>query len=182
MRIALVAAVAENGVIGTQGRLAWRISDDLKWFKSVTMGKPVVMGRKTFDSIGRALPGRDNIVVTRSKDFAAPGVIRALSVEAALSLASAAAEKAGASEVCVIGGGELYRQTLAGADRIYLTRVAAQVDGDVRFPDLYEAGWQWREAGGCEAGEKNQHSCRFFILDRLPAALEPAKGDTAKSS
>lgn len=182
MRIALVVAVAENGVIGADGRLAWRISDDLKWFKRVTMGKPVVMGRKTYDSIGRALPGRDNIVVTRSKDFTAPGVMRAVSVEAALSLARTAAEKAGAAEICIIGGGELYRQTFALAGRLYLTRVAAQVNGDVRFPDFDEAGWEWREAGGCEAGGNNQYSCRFFILDRLPAASESAKGDGAKAS
>lgn len=166
MRIALVVAVAENGVIGSGGGLAWKISDDLKWFKKITLGKPIVMGRKTFDSIGRALPGRANIVVTRSRGFAAGGVTVAKSVDDALRVAAEAGEAAGAEEVCVIGGGEIYRQTLARAGRIYLTRVEARVEGDVSFPPLNAEEWRETSAGGCGAGERNQYSCRFFILDR----------------
>ncbi|HOP19786.1 MAG TPA: dihydrofolate reductase [Amphiplicatus sp.] len=165
-RLALVVAVSRNGVIGDQGRLPWRISDDLKWFKKVTLGKPVVMGRKTFESIGKALPGRANIVVTRSADWSAEGAIRAGGVEEALAIGVQLAEAAGADEICVIGGGEIYAQTVARADRIYLTRVDVRLDGAVRFPDLAEEDWRRTSDGGCEKSEKNEYSCEFFILDR----------------
>lgn len=165
-RIALVVAAARNGVIGAAGRLPWRIADDLKWFKRVTMGKPVVMGRKTFDSIGAALPGRDNIVVTRQSGWRAEGVIRADGLDTALLEAKARAEKAGADEICVIGGAEIYRQALPLANRIYLTRVAAQIEGDATFPVLNRDNWRETRVGGCEAGPKNDHDCEFFILDR----------------
>lgn len=166
MKLALVVAVAENGVIGAGGELAWRISDDLKWFKNVTLGKPIVMGRKTFASIGRALPGRDNIVITRADDFAAEGALVARSIDDALTLASECAARAGAEEVCVIGGGEIYAQTLARADRIYLTRVAATLGGDVFFSGIDSAEWTESLAGGAEKGPKNDFACQFFILDR----------------
>lgn len=165
-RLALVVAVSRNGVIGDQGRLPWRISDDLKWFKKVTLGKPVVMGRKTFESIGKALPGRANIVVTRSADWSAEGAVRAGSVDEALALGAQLAGEAGAGEICVIGGGEIYAQTVARADRIYLTRVDVRLDGAVRFPDLAEGDWRRTSDGGCEKSEKNEYSCEFFILDR----------------
>jgi dihydrofolate reductase len=167
MRVALVVAIAENGVIGDKGAMPWRISDDLKWFKKVTLGKPVIMGRKTFESIGKPLPGRRNIVVTRSASWEKEGVIRAAGVDEALRLAAAFAAEDGAEEVCVIGGGEIYAQTLDLAQRIYLTRVAAAVEGDAYFPPLEEGAWRARPAGGCEKSEKNQHSCQFFILDRV---------------
>lgn len=182
MRVALVVAVAENGAIGSGGGLAWKISDDLKWFKKVTLGKPIVMGRKTFDSIGKALPGRENIVVTRSRAFSAEGVTVAKSIDEALTVAAEAAERGGAEEICVIGGGDLYRQILARADRIYLTRVKARVEGDVFFPPLNDADWRETAAGGCEAGEKNQYSCRFFILDRTVSQRNSANRVTAKTS
>ncbi|MEE2692898.1 MAG: dihydrofolate reductase [Pseudomonadota bacterium] len=182
MRVALVVAAAENGVIGSGGGLAWRISDDLKWFKRATLGKPIVMGRKTFDSIGRALPGRANIVVTRSPSFTASGVLRAATVDEALAIAAQEAGKAGAEEICIIGGGEIYRQTINLADRIYLTRVAARVDGDTRFPRIDRDEWREMAAGGCEANDKNQYSCRFFILDRIASQRKTAKADAAKSS
>ncbi|MGE0410236.1 MAG: dihydrofolate reductase [Amphiplicatus sp.] len=159
-RLALVVAMASNGTIGDRGALVWRISDDLKWFKKVTMGKPVLMGRKTFDSIGKALPGRENIVITRSKNWSAPGAVRAGDVDEAIRLAGSAAE------ICVIGGGEIYAQTLPRADRIYLTRVAAALDGDTRFPALDPADWAQTPAGACEKGARNQYSCEFLILDR----------------
>lgn len=173
VRFAIAVAVARNGVIGAGGGLAWKISDDLKWFKSVTLGKPVIMGRKTFVSIGMALPGRDNIVVTRAPDFGAEGVFIARSVDGAAKLGKALALKGGADEVCIIGGGEIYAQMLARTERVYLTRVDAAVEGDVRFPDLDSALWRETRAGGCPQNEKNDYACDFFILDRKGAI--PAK-------
>lgn len=165
-RLVLVVAVAQNGVIGVAGDLAWRISDDLKWFKKTTMGKPILMGRKTFDSIGKPLPGRDNIVVTRSRDFSPPGVFITRSVEAGLKLGTACARAGETQELCIIGGAEIYAQTLACADRIYLTRVAAQVEGDAFFPELDSDDWREMSVGGASKNERNDHDCEFFILDR----------------
>ena len=166
VRLAIAVAVARNGVIGAGGGLAWKISDDLKWFKSVTVGKPVIMGRKTFVSIGKALPGRDNIVATRSPDFAAENVFLARSIDSAVRLGEALAKERGAEEVAVIGGGDIYAQTLPRTSRIYLTRVGADVAGDVLFPALDSADWRESGAGGCEKSEKNQYACEFVILDR----------------
>jgi dihydrofolate reductase len=166
MRIALVVAVARNGVIGRDGGLAWKISDDLKRFREITLGKPVIMGRKTFDSIGRPLPGRVNIVVTRSE---APidGVTLAASVEEALRLGAEAAAHLDTEEICVIGGAEIYAATLALASRIYLTEVEAEVDGNVRFPPFDPGGWSRQAAGRIERSSRNEHSAAFFVLDRL---------------
>ena len=172
-RIAIVVAVARNGVIGADGDLAWRIPDDLKWFKSVTMGKPVIMGRKTFASIGKALPGRDNIVATRAPDFSAEGVFIVRSLEDGLTLGRAFAAARDVEEACVIGGADLYAQTIAAADRIYLSRVDAQVDGDACFPALDSADWSETRHSACEKNDRNQFACEFFILDRK--ARIPAK-------
>lgn len=165
MRIALVAAVARNRVIGRAGELAWRISDDLRHFRRVTLAKPVVMGRKTFASIGRPLPGRINIIISR--DCAAPaGALVARSMPEALKLAESAAIDLGADEICVIGGGEVYREALPLAGRIYLTEVDAEPEGDAHFPALDEAEWTRRLIGEAAPGPSNDHACRFFILDR----------------
>ena len=166
IRLALIVAADRNHVIGAGGDLAWRISDDLKWFKKVSIGKPVVMGRKTYDSIGRPLPGRDNIVITRNNDFAAAGAFVARTIDTGLSLARYCALTRGVDEVCVIGGAEIYAQTLGQADRIYLTRVDAAVEGDVFFPALDSQAWREKQAGGCEKTDRNDHACQFFILDR----------------
>ena len=170
IRTALIVAVDRNNAIGAGGALPWRISDDLKWFKTVSMGKPVVMGRKTFDSIGRALPGRDNIVMTRSNDARAPGAYLTRDIPSALVMARHCAVKAGADELCVIGGAEVYAQTLGRADRIYLTRVDAAVEGDVFFPSLDSREWDETAHGGCEKNARNDHACQFFILDRRGAS------------
>jgi len=166
IKTTLVAAVAENGVIGANGGLAWKISDDLKWFRKATMGKPIIMGRKTFESIGRALPGRDNIVATRSITFDPGGVFIVGAIGEALRLARACALKSGAGEICIIGGGEIYAQTIDLADRIYLTRIDAKLEGDVYFPPLDWRAWTETPEGGCRRNERNSHDCRFFILDR----------------
>ncbi len=166
MKVALVVAVARNGVIGGDGALPWRISDDLKWFKKNTFGKPLLMGRKTFQSIGKALPGRDNIVLTREPLFAAPQVFVARSMRGGLALAASCAAAREADEFCIIGGGDIYRQTIARADRIYFTRVDAEPEGDAYFPALEAREWRTTKAGGCEKSDKNEHACEFFILDR----------------
>ena len=165
-RLSLVVAVAKNGVIGTKNDLPWRISDDLKWFKSVTLGKPVVMGRKTFESIGKPLPGRDNIVITRSHAFRAEGVFITRRVESAVKLAQACAREAGAEEICIIGGADIFAQTLPRADRIYLSRVLAEVEGDVVFPAIDSAEWTETKTGACPKNDRNEHACEFFMLDR----------------
>ena len=136
--VALIAAVADNGVIGQGGALPWRIPADLRWFRERTMGHHVVMGRKTWVSIGRPLPGRTNIVVSRTRDLAVP---EGVSVVDGLVTAIERATKAGDDEVFVIGGAELYRAALPLAGRIYLTRVHADVAGDTWFPAIDEAAW-----------------------------------------
>ncbi len=142
MRVSLIVAVAMNRVIGDGGKLPWRFSSDLKKFKEITTGKAVIMGRKTWDSLPRKpLPGRLNIVVSRSSAFSAEGASVASSVDAALLLAS----QAGQGEVMVIGGAEIYRAFLPRADRIYVTELKTAVEGDTTFGAL--APDQWRETG-----------------------------------
>ena len=165
-KISIVVAVARNGVIGVHGGMAWRISDDLKWFKSVTIGKPVVMGRKTYDSIGKPLPGRDNIVLTRAPDFSAEGVFVVRGPADALKLARACAVARGVDEISVIGGADIYRQMLAKTSRIYLAKVDAEVEGDAFFPALDSSDWRESPAGGCARGPRNDYDCEFVILDR----------------
>lgn len=165
MRVTIVVAVAKNSVIGRDGGLAWKISDDLKRFRALTVGKPVIMGRKTFQSIGKPLKGRVSIVVSRTKT-SQEGVVVARTFEEALTRAAEAARQSGADEICVIGGADIYRQALAIADRIHLTEVDAVVDGDAHFPAIDPADWKRRADGGCEQSPQNQHNCRYFILDR----------------
>jgi dihydrofolate reductase len=142
-RLVLVAAVAENGVIGLDGGMPWRLPGDLKHFKRTTLGKPVIMGRRTFDSIGRKpLPGRPNIVLTRDRNFRADGVISAATVDEAIQAAEREAAKSGADEIAIIGGSTLYEETLPRADRLYLTEVHANPKGDTRFPSFNRAEWR----------------------------------------
>lgn len=165
-RLCQAVAVARNGVIGADGGLAWKISDDLKSFKAATIGKPIIMGRKTFESIGRPLPGRDNIVVTRAPSFSASGTFIARTIEGAIKLARGLAAASGAEEVAIIGGAEIYAQTISRTQRIYLTRVDADVEGDVRFPEIDSRDWAEQLVGSCEKNDRNEHACQFFILDR----------------
>jgi len=160
MHIALVVAVADNGVIGNNNALPWRLPDDLKRFKAVTMGKPIVMGRKTYDSIGRALPGRANIVISRTPGLQLDGCSVCGSLAGALTLG------AEAPEVCVIGGAQIYAQALPSAKVIYLTRVHVALAGDVHFPELGEQ--QWREIFRAEhpADERHAYPFTFLTLER----------------
>ena len=136
MTVTIIAVLGRNRVIGKGNRMPWHISDDLKRFKAVTLGHPVVMGRKTFQSIGKPLPGRDNIVITRSHAFAAPGC------RVVHSLAEALTAAQGAPEVFVIGGAEIYAPALPLADRLQLTEVDAAIDGDAYFPDFDRSAWR----------------------------------------
>lgn len=160
--ISYVVAVAKNGVIGREGGLPWHISSDLKRFKEITMGKPVVMGRRTWESLPRKpLPGRRNIVITRRRDFAPEGAEVAATPEEALALCG------DAPEVAVIGGGEIYRLFWPLVDRLYLTEVDLEVDGDTHFPAVSPA--EWREVGRevHPRGEKDTASFILRILDRM---------------
>ena len=167
MRIALIAAVAENGVIGRDNRLPWRLAGDLKRFKEITMGKPLIMGRKTFESIGRPLPGRANIVLSRDPAFACAGVDVARDFESAFLLAEAAAKDSGANEIMVIGGAHIYTVALPAAARIYLTEVNIEASGDARFPPYDIDDWVEVSRELHHAGPEESSDCSFVVLDRI---------------
>ena len=166
VRIAFVVAVAENGVIGRRGKLPWELPSDLKRFRKLTMGKPMIMGRKTYESIGGPLDGRDTIVVTRRRDFAPPWVHVAASVEDAVALGYELAAKRGVDEVAVIGGEEVFRLALPHADRIYLTLVHGTPAGDIHFA-VPDAG-TWRETARepMAQGPRDQYPADFLVLDQ----------------
>lgn len=159
--IALVVAVAQNGVIGGDNRLLWHLPLDLKHFKQLTQGHPIVMGRRTYESIGRPLPNRTNIVVTRQQDWQVEGCEVAYSVLHALEMARALDE-----EVCVIGGGEIYRQALPTAEVVYLTEVHHDFEGDVTFPELSPLEWREETRERHEPDEKHAYAFSFVTLRR----------------
>lgn len=165
-RIVLVVAVAENGVIGRNGGLPWRIPGDLKHFKAVTMGKPVVMGRKTYDSIGKPLPGRPNIVITRDRNFRAEGVRVTNGFEEVLDAANEEAKRIGVSEIAIIGGYGLFAHFLPMVARIELTEVHAKPDGDVRFPRFDRSEWKETRRDGPHQGPKDDHPYTIVTLER----------------
>ncbi len=160
MTLSLVVAMDRNRVIGRAGRLPWRLPDELQNFKRITMGKPVVMGRRTHESIGRPLPGRENIVVTRNPHYEAPGCRVVHSLSAAL------AATAGAVETLLIGGAELFEEALPLAARLYLTEIHAEVDGDVWFPEFDRSAWREVERIEHPADARHQYSYRLTVLDR----------------
>ena len=168
MLLSLIVAKSRNDVIGCDGGLPWHIPEDLKFFRKVTMGKPVIMGRKTHQSIGRALPGRLNIVITRNKNWQADGVTIASGLSAALQIA----EQAGAEEAMVIGGEQIYRAALPLADRIYLTEVDLEVAGDARFPAIDQAEWVEVQRSEPEGRDDQCPAYAFVTLERRrrPAA------------
>jgi len=163
VKLSLIVAMAENRTIGRNNELPWRLSEDLKYFKSVTMGKPIVMGRKTFDSIGKPLPGRLNIVITRNTDWQHPGVKAASSLQQAVAIA--VEENPQDREVMVIGGEEIYRTALGQADRLYITRVQAKVEGDAFFPEYKESEWQ--EVSRQQPELQSETPYFFQVLERI---------------
>ena len=164
-RIVFVVAAGENGVIGRDGGLPWRLPSDLRQFRRLTWAKPVIMGRKTYLSIGKPLDGRDNIVLTRQANFTAPGVHVAATPEAALALARRLAGERGVDEVAVIGGAEVYQALLSWADRIYLTRVHAAPEGEATFA-VDPAQWVETARTPMVRTERDEHAADFIVLDR----------------
>lgn len=163
-RISFVVAVAKNGVIGKDNALPWRLGGDLKFFKRVTMGKPVIMGRTTYDSIGKPLPGRSNIVVTRNADYRASGVHVVHSIEAALALGEQIAMRDGQQELTVIGGAQIFSAMLAAhsVDRMYYTEVHCSPEGDTWFPVFNRA--EWTEVARENFPASSGDTCAFSIL------------------
>lgn len=159
--IAIVVAVAENNVIGKDNQLIWHLPADLRFFKNLTMGHPILMGRKTYESIGKPLPGRTTVIITRQQDFEAPGCIVVNSIDDAIEEAQTINQ-----DVYVIGGAEIYRQALPKTDTIYLTRMHHTFDGDTYFPELNEADWEVTSEERYEPDEKNKYSYSFITLQR----------------
>jgi dihydrofolate reductase len=167
MRVSIIVAIAENGVIGRDGKLPWHLPRDLERFKRLTMEHTVIMGRRTWESIGRQLPGRRMIVVSRCADYRVNvgGVMVAQSLDEALRLTEAADD----TEAFVIGGSELFRESLPAADKLYVTRVRAAVAGDTFFPEVNWADWRLIESESHGADNRNEHALDFQIYERMTA-------------
>lgn len=158
--ISIIVAASTNNVIGADGELPWKISDDLKRFKALTMGKPIVMGRLTWESIGRPLPGRQNIVITRQAGFLAAGCDVVASPAAALAIAG------DAPEIMIIGGSQIYDLFLPKAGRLHMTRVQTEIDGDAFFPEVSESDWELVSSEAHEASDKNEFAFDFRTYER----------------
>jgi dihydrofolate reductase len=166
MTISLIAAASENSVIGKDNKLPWHLPTDMKYFKNITWAMPVVMGRKSFDALGKPLTGRTNIVITRNKNWQADGVQTAQTIDQAIILAS----RTDAKEIFIIGGGEIFQAALPSADRIYLTRVHENFDGDAFFPKIKQEEWKLVSNRDCEPDEKNAYALSFQVwLRKLPS-------------
>jgi dihydrofolate reductase len=161
--ISLLVAATENGIIGRDNGMPWHLPDDLKHFKALTLGKPVLMGRKTFDSIGRPLPGRTSLVLTRASDWSVPGVTVVKDLEAAIDAAGSA------PELVVAGGAQVYALALPRVTRIYLTRIHAAIDGDTRLPPLDAADWREVSTELHPADARHPYAMSFVTLERRPA-------------
>ncbi len=159
--LSLIVAMDENRLIGRDNGLPWRLPSDMAFFKRTTMGKPVVMGRKTYESIGKPLPGRDNVVITRQVDFCAPGCT------VVPGLAEAIEHYADAAEIMIMGGVQIYRLALDNVDRLYVTRVHGSFDGDAWFPEVDWSQWRKVTAEDVEADERNAHAHTFEIWERI---------------
>lgn len=160
MKVSLIVAMADNNAIGVDNQLPWHLPADLKYFKAVTMGKPIIMGRKTFESIGRPLPGRQNIVITRNQDWSSDGVTIVRSTEQAVAAASPV------DEVMVIGGAEIYRAMLPSVNKLYVTEVALSVEGDAFFPNIDPAEWQ-EVSREPHAAEADKPAYAFVTYERV---------------
>ncbi|WP_417226969.1 type 3 dihydrofolate reductase [Amphritea sp.] len=167
MNLAIIVAQAENRVIGINNNLPWHLPEDLRYFKRVTMGKPIIMGRKTFESIGRPLPGRTNIVVSRDTTYQPENVKVVHSLEAAKALAESICMVNGCDEAMVIGGAQIYEQALPLADRLYLTQVHAEVKGDAFFPVFHPGDWAEIGREDFLAAEHNPYDYSFIVLKRI---------------
>ena len=167
MQISLIVAVAENGVIGANGELPWKLSSDLKTFRRLTLGKPVIMGRKTFQSLGKPLDARDNIVLTSDPFFEVPGVSAVDNIADAMTLARTLAATSGTNEIMVIGGAGVFRAALPLATRIYWTEVHASPEGDVHFPAIELSEWHEVSRESLPQGPKDTATATLKVLERL---------------
>ena len=167
MKCALIVAMAKNGTIGIDNKLPWYLPNDLKYFKKVTMGKPIIMGRKTYESIGKPLPGRTNIVITRNPDYQAEGIVVVNSLQQALDKAEDISFINGHDEVMVIGGAEIYNQGLKSAGRLYITHVHADVEGDAFFPEVDWNDWQEEGRDDFNSEGPNPYDYSFVVYDRI---------------
>jgi dihydrofolate reductase len=164
MTISFIAAVSENHVIGKDNKLPWHLPRDMKYFKNITWAMPVIMGRKSFESLGKPLKGRRNIVITRNKDWKAEGVEIVPSIDQAITLAA----QTDAKEIFITGGAEIFHAALPSADRIYLTLVHSNLDGDAFFPEIKKDEWKMVSNKECEPDEKNAYALSFQVWERKP--------------
>lgn len=162
MTLSIIVAASENNVIGINNHLPWHLPVDMKYFKDTTMGKPIVMGRKSFEELGRVLPGRPNIMITRQPEYAAEGLYIVPSLEAGIEKA----KTFGTEEIFITGGGEIFKMALPIIDRLYLTRVHAEVTGDTYFPEFDPRGWKLVKNERHEKDEKHQYALTFQVWER----------------
>lgn len=171
VRIAMIAAVGRNGAIGSGGDLPWRLPSDFAFYKATTMGKPLVMGRKTFESIGKPLPGRTNIVVSRQSGYAPEGVAVFATLDDAIEHAVSVARRDGVDEVFINGGGEIYRAAMSQADRLYITHVEATPEGDTFFPEIAQSEWEGRDLPQVVAGPRDSAPFTVRVYERRNTPL-----------
>jgi len=167
IKLSIIVATSKNRAIGKDNQLLWHLPEDLRYFKRVTMGKPIVMGRKTFESIGRPLPGRLNIVVTRQHDWQHEGVKVVHSIDDALALAESYSIIDGSEEVMVIGGAEIYQAALPKAQRLYMTHVDIDIEGDAFFPVIDDTQWHEVARESFSASQKTPYDYAFCVLERV---------------
>ncbi|MAY41800.1 MULTISPECIES: dihydrofolate reductase [unclassified Neptuniibacter] len=167
MKLAIIVAQDKNRAIGIENKLPWHLPEDLRYFKRVTMGKPIIMGRNTFDSIGRPLPGRVNIVVSRQEGYSPEGVKVVNSLEAATELAESICLIDGVDEAMIIGGAQIYSQAIGVADRLYLTEVDAEINGDAWFPEFDRSAWNEIGRENFLAEGPNPYNYSFIVLDKI---------------
>ena len=166
VKISMIAGVAENGVIGDDQTIPWRIPSDMQFFKRTTLGKPIIMGRKQYETVGKPLPGRTNIVITRQEGYRPEGVLVFRSIDAALDKAREIAESDGVDEIMIIGGGQLYAQLMARADRLYISHVDLAPEGDVRFPEITPEDWAVVDLPEVVPSAKDEASYRVKVYER----------------
>ncbi|WP_332688888.1 dihydrofolate reductase [Devosia sp.] len=166
VKIAMIAGVAENGVIGSDQSIPWRVPSDMAFFKRTTLGKPIVMGRKQYETVGKGLPGRTNIVITRQQGYQPEGVLVFHDIEAALAKAREIAEADGVDEIMIIGGGELYAQLMGRADRLYITHIDLAPAGDVRFPVIAPEQWTVVDLPEVAPSPKDEATYRVKVYER----------------
>jgi dihydrofolate reductase len=164
--LSMIVATADNNIIGKDNDMPWHLPADLAYFKKVTLGKPIIMGRKTYESIGRPLPGRRNIVISRDENYAASGIDTVTSVNQALALVNGTNGDKAVDEIMVIGGGAIYAHCLPNADRLYVTHIKAAIDGDTQFPHYDDGSWEKMSSDIRASDEKNVHELDFCIYER----------------